>query len=240
MKSMEETVERSKRLALMGEMASVLANEMRNPIAAMSGSIQMLKRDLNLSKSDEKLMQIILRGKDQIENFIRDFLLLAKPAVGVREQIDLKEVIGEIVESIRYVPDWHDSIEIRRSFTTTTQICANRGEIRQVIWNLLLNAVQSMPDGGMVKIDVKSATVHDFEDHIEVSISDTGCGIEERNMKKILGPFYTTKERGTGLGLAIVSRIVEGYAGSIRFESALQRGTTCRISIPRRGNGNPA
>jgi two-component system sensor histidine kinase PilS (NtrC family) len=229
-KEMEHQVEKNRRLALIGEMAAGLAHEIRNPLASISGPIQMLKKDLDLSETDRKLMQIILRGKDQLEKFVGDFLLLARPNPTEREDIDIEIVLDDVLESLRYSPDWCECIEVVRDSHDETSYYGNKMEIRQVIWNLILNAIQSMPDGGRLNIETRLIT---GDENFEIRISDSGCGIEEKDQGRVFEPFYTTKEKGTGLGLAIVNRIVESHGGRIRIESEPGKGTTCIILLPR-------
>jgi len=230
---MEEALERSRKLAIIGEMAAGLAHEMRNPLASISGSIQILSRDLELGAIDERLMRIILRGKDQLESIIKDFLLLARPAPGNKEDIYIKEIIDDVIESIHFVPDWNDGIKVSISLSDGLTIHANKTEMREVMWNLILNAIQAMPDGGLLSLETKKKLSGDNSDeYLEILVSDTGCGIDESYIDKIFEPFFTTKERGTGLGLAIVNRIVEEYTGTIVIESEIERGTTCIVSLP--------
>jgi two-component system sensor histidine kinase PilS (NtrC family) len=231
---MKESLERSRRLAFIGEMAAGLAHEIRNPLASISGSIQMLKGDLSHNETNARLMQIILRGKDQLENFLKDFLLMARPAPGVREQLDVRETIRDVMESLRCVDDWNESLNVvTRMGDDPLYIEANKTEIRQVIWNVILNAVQAMPERGMLKIDAHPFRVKGRAG-VEIQIGDTGCGIREESLKKIFEPFYTTRDRGTGLGLAIVSRIMDGYGGSIRMQSQPEKGTVCTVWFPER------
>jgi two-component system sensor histidine kinase PilS (NtrC family) len=236
---MKESLERSRRLAFIGEMAAGLAHEIRNPLASISGSIQMLKGDLSHNETNARLMQIILRGKDQLENFLKDFLLMARPAPGVREQLDIRETIRDVMESLRCVDDWNESLNVvTRMGDDPLYIEANKTEIRQVIWNVILNAVQAMPERGMLKIDAHPFRVKGRAG-VEIQIGDTGCGIREESLKKIFEPFYTTRDRGTGLGLAIVSRIMDGYGGSIRMQSQPEKGTVCTVWFPERiGNSS--
>jgi two-component system sensor histidine kinase PilS (NtrC family) len=230
---MEEALERSRKLAIIGEMAAGLAHEMRNPLASISGSIQILNKDLELGATDERLMRIILRGKDQLESIIKDFLLLARPAPGNKENIFIKEIIDDVFESIHFVPDWNDGIKVFLSLSDNLTVHANKTEMKEVMWNLILNAVQAMPDGGLLSLETRKKLSGDNTDeYLEILVSDTGCGIDETYLNKIFEPFFTTKERGTGLGLAIVNRIVEGYTGTIKIESEIERGTTCTISLP--------
>ncbi|MBU1151144.1 MAG: PAS domain S-box protein [Proteobacteria bacterium] len=229
---MRESLEKSRRLAFIGEVAAGLAHEIRNPLSSISGSIQMLMQDPSHKDTNEKLMQIILRGKDQLENFLKDFLLMARPAPGIREEIDVVSTIREVVESLRCIQDWHEPLEVvMRLPYTPLSINANKTEIRQVIWNLVLNAVQAMPQGGVLTIEARPAKINETEG-VEIRIIDTGCGIDRQDLTKIFEPFYTTRETGTGLGLAVVGRLVEGYEGKIHVQSKSAEGTICRIWFP--------
>jgi len=229
---MKETLERSRRLAFIGEMAAALAHEIRNPLASMSGSIQMLEQDLREDEHNYRLMKIVMRGKDQLENFLKDFLLMARPTPGRKETIDIKELVTEVIESIRYVPDWCESVKVINQFDVSPlQIEANRTEIRQVIWNIVLNAVQAMPDGGVLSVKGLSRRVND-NPGVEIIISDTGCGMTEQVLEKAFQPFFTNRDKGTGLGLAVVNRIVEGHQGTVRIQSIPGEGTRCEIWFP--------
>ena len=233
-KKMELILEKNRRLAFIGEMAAGLAHEMRNPMASISGSIQVLHKSLPLNEPDERLMQIILRGKDQLESFMRDFLLLSRPTPGMSEMIKITDIIEDTLESIRYLPDWREDIQVIKSLQDHLPfIRANKTEIRQLIWNVLMNAIQSMPNGGRVTIETGKDTPDiSAGQFLEIKISDNGQGIMENDLGKIFEPFYTTREKGTGLGLAIVNRIVEGHAGKIKVDSKSGEGTTFTIWLP--------
>jgi len=229
---MRKSLEKSRQLALIGEIAANLAHEIRNPLASIGGSIQMLKGGMAQDKTNAKLMQIILRGKDQLESFLRDFLLMARPAQGAREAIDIRETIMESIESLRTIADWHELHEVVMSVTDDPlNIQANKTEIRQILWNLILNAIQSMPDGGILKVEARPAQV-EKRDGVQISIGDTGCGIDEEQLSKIFDPFYTTRDAGTGLGLAVVKRILEGYGGNIHTQSEPGKGSTFTVWLP--------
>ena len=237
-KLMEENLEKSKKLALIGEMAAGLAHEMRNPLAAITGSIELLKQGLNLNGTDKRLMQIILRGKNQLDSFVRDFLLLARPIPTSRELFDLNEVVEEVLENIKLTDDWTSAIKIVKVFSGKTKSLANREEVRQIIHNLVINAVQAMKEGGILSIEIKNQKLNDQEDYVEIKVKDNGCGIEEKNLKNIFEPFITNKEKGTGLGLAIVSRFVDGYKGRIKVESIINEGTTFIVWLPEKKDDN--
>lgn len=229
---MKKSLEKSRQLALIGEIAANLAHEIRNPLASIGGSIQMLKGNMAQDKTNARLMQIILRGKDHLESFLKDFLLMARPALGVREEIDIRETIKDSIESLRYVADWHERLDVVMALThDPLTIRANKTEIRQILWNLMLNAVQAMPDGGVLKVDARPLRVGEKEG-AEIAIGDTGCGIEEQQFSKIFDPFYTTRDAGTGLGLAVVNRILEAYGGKIYMQSEPGKGSVFTIWLP--------
>jgi signal transduction histidine kinase len=179
-------------------------------------------------------MQIILRGTDQLESFLKDFLLMARPAPGFREILDLRETIRDVIESLRCVPDWHELHEVTMLLADDPlYIKANRTEIRQVIWNVILNAVQAMPEGGIVRVEARLVDT-EGRDGAEIKIGDTGCGIKNQDLQRIFEPFYTTRDTGTGLGLAVVSRIMEAYGGRIHMQSEPGKGTAFTMWFPAR------
>jgi len=229
---MKQAYERSQKMAFIGELAAVLAHEIRTPLASISGAIQLLKKAPGLGSMNERLLQIVLRGKDQLENFIKDFLLLSRPAIGKQEEIDLIVMIEEIVEAIKYDPLCHKSIIFEFFFSSPVQMNANRTELRQLFTNIILNAVQAMPDGGVVTITMADTQDDSNQRWVEISVADQGYGIEEEHILKLFEPFFTTREQGTGLGLAIVNRIVSLYGGTISVNSKIGQGTTFYVKLP--------
>lgn len=234
-KEMEKEIEKTRSLALIGEMAASLAHEVRNPLASISGSIQLLEMNLDLGETNKKLMEIILRGRDQLENLVKNFLLLARLDRSNREEIDINDVVDDVLESLLFSPDWQDNIEVERKNISEARIHGNKTEVRQMFWNLVLNAVQSMPDGGRLKIEARFLPAENGKKCLEIRISDTGCGIDRDIAGKMFTPFYTTKERGTGLGLTIASRIADSHGGKIEIQSELDKGTSCMLLLPLRG-----
>ena len=232
-KQMEEVLERNRRLAFVGEMAAGLAHEIRNPLASISGAVQMLQREPGFSATEERLMKLIMRSKDQLEGFIKDFLLLARPERGPQGEVSIVDLVQENLEAVRVMPDWQGDIKLREDFESGLTVSGNREELRQLVWNLVLNAVQAMPAGGMLRIEARRRQI-DGGPGVEFITADTGTGISERDQQSIFEPFFTTKERGTGLGLAIVMRIVNSYGGRLSFTSAAGRGSTFHVWLPRR------
>jgi two-component system sensor histidine kinase PilS (NtrC family) len=229
---MEESLEKSRKLALIGEMAAGLAHEMRNPLASITGSIELLSQGTGLEETDRRLMQIIMRSKNRLENFVRDFLMLARPIPVSRQVIDIVDVVEEVVENIRMSGDWKEGVDLKRNYAGHNMIQANTEQIRQVIQNLMTNALQAVGDSGNIWIAISPGKLEDSKNYIMIKISDDGCGIEEKDMNNILDPFYTNKEKGTGLGLAIVSRIVDGYGGRLKIASRPGEGTHAMVWLP--------
>ena len=231
-KRMEESLEKSRKLALIGEMAAGLAHEMRNPLASITGSIELLSQGAQLEETDRQLMQIIMRSKVRLENFVRDFLMLARPLPAARQLIDVAEVAAEVMDNIRMSGDWKEGVILTNNIQEGIQVWANREQIVQIIFNLLANALQAVSGGGNIHLEIRPGEAENNKNYIMIKVSDDGCGIEEKDMNNILEPFYTNKEKGTGLGLAIVSRIVDGYGGRLKIESLVGQGTQATVWIP--------
>jgi two-component system sensor histidine kinase PilS (NtrC family) len=232
-KEMERESEKNKQLAFIGQMAAGLAHELRTPLQSISGSIQILRRDLKLEQSDERLMQVVLRAKDQMENLVKNFLLMARSNQGKRSETDVGRLVEEVIESLTYGTEWNSSVEVSKSLGQGLLVMSDPAEIRQVLWNLMINAMQAMPEGGTLNVCVSPETLDDDVPAVRIDIADTGCGIDPVSLDKIWEPFYTTKERGSGLGLAIVRRIVESHGGAVTVQSDSRQGTRFSIRLPR-------
>jgi len=231
-KEMEKIIEKNKNLAIIGEMAAGWAHEVRNPLAAITGSIELLSRNLEFEGTNRRLMDIILRSKEQLEGFARDFLSLARPVPSSREMVDVNAAAEEALEQIKISADWNDKIKVDKKYADRVEASANKEQLRQIINNLLMNALQSMDEKGVLTIETAMARLEDGNKYAEIKITDTGCGIEKADIDKVFEPFFTRKSRGTGLGLTIVSHIVEGYKGKIEIKSEKGKGTTCRVWLP--------
>jgi len=230
-KEMEIDAHKSKQLALIGEMAAGLAHEIRNPLGSLGGSIQLMQKNLDLDPKNQRLMNIILRGRKQLENLVKDFLLLSKSTSKRVDEIQICKLIQDTLESIKYASAWNDNIRIQHTCQVESLFLGNQTEIKEIIWNLTINAVQSMPDGGIFTLKCNEVDMKEGR-NISIQISDTGCGIENHSIQKIFTPFYTTKERGTGLGLAIVNRITESHDGKLSIKSTVGKGSCFTILLP--------
>jgi len=239
-KEMEREGEKNKQLAFIGQMAAGLAHELRTPLQSLSGSIQILRRDLRLAPSDERLMQVILRAKDQMEGLVRNFLLMARSNLGRRAATDVGELVKDVIESLAVGSEWNSRVELREDLGQDLWVMGDPAELRQVLWNLMINAIQSMPEGGTLSVTARPDGDNGEARAVRVEIGDTGPGIDPVHIEKIWEPFYTTREKGSGLGLAIVRRIVESHGGAVEVQSEAMRGSRFRVRLPRHVPEEPA
>lgn len=225
--AMEEHVKRVEKMAAIGEMAAGLTHEIKNPLASLTGSIQMLRDDIPRSSDHDKLMQIILREADRLSSLANNFLLFARPPVGKTESIELKEALSETLELFERDSTGRDRILITKIFIPNIWIEMDASHLRQILWNLLLNAAESINGSG--RIDIKM--IPPMNSFVGIQVTDTGCGIPKERVDSIYDPFFTTKSTGTGLGLSIVHRILESYNGWIEVVSEIDQGTTFTLKL---------
>jgi two-component system sensor histidine kinase PilS (NtrC family) len=243
-KALEEQLKRDERLKALGEISASLAHEVRNPLASMSGSIQLLRGELKLKGDKLKLMEIVLRETERLNSLITDFLLFARPAREKMESFNIGEVIRETMKVFGNSPE-AKGLEIESSLEGDMSIEGNKRQMSQVFWNLFLNAATAMPEGGLLRVTTGLNTrvsergmsaAEQASDKLktlaEISIIDTGNGIAPEALGRIFDPFYSTRETGTGLGLALAHRIVESHGGTIEVESALGKGSVFKVLLP--------
>jgi len=242
---MEGELRRQERLAAVGSLSAHLAHEIRNPLAAISGSIQVLEGSLGGEARDEetrRLLGIAVREADRLNQLITDFLQYARPAPGKPAPVAIGAVAAEVLEMFDSVRP--AGVSAALAVPPELSVLAEEGPLRQVLWNLFLNAVQAMPEGGSLRIAAADVPAQapaaggrkppdEGARWVEIEVADTGTGIPEDVLDRIFDPFFTTKKDGTGLGLATVHRVVEASGGHLSVESAVGRGTTFRIRLPR-------
>ena len=226
LKAMEAHVKLVEKMAAIGEMAAGLAHEIKNPLASLRGSIQILAEDASCDSGNEKLMNIILREADRLNSLVSNFLLFAKPPAAKSEIIDLENALIEII-TILEKDSLCRKISINKDIETDVWVEMDSGHLRQVIWNLLINAAESITDTGTIDIEMKSLKGK----YAVIKIKDNGCGIPQDVMASIFDPFITTKPNGTGLGLSIVHRIIESYDSRLDVESNVNKGTIFTIRL---------
>lgn len=230
---MEEKVRRQEQLAVVGSLAAGIAHEIRNPLASLSGSIQVLQGELDLKGDEKHLMDIVVRETDRLNTIISEFLEYARPQTAHVEKILLLPLLDETIMLLKNSRDFREGITIRAQVDPQVVIQGDAKRMRQVFWNLLINACQAMPDGGEITVSTMPISRSDDDSGwCEIVIKDTGRGIAHEYLDKIFDPFFTTKSGGTGLGLAIVDRIIEDHGGIIDVESETGRGTKFRIRLP--------
>lgn len=229
MKAMEEQLRRADRLRVLGELSVGIAHEIRNPLASISGSIQVLRSETRLDGEDRRLMDIVLRETDRLNLLITDFLLFAKPARREMARFSLSAVINETITIFRNSPD-AAKVRIEKRLDDSIYIDGDFRQVGQIFWNLFLNAAHAMDSGGVLSVSSSVAGRM-----AAVSVSDTGPGIEPENVGRIFDPFFSTKDRGTGLGLPIAHRIAESHGGSLEVKSYIGKGTVFTVTLPLAG-----
>jgi two-component system sensor histidine kinase PilS (NtrC family) len=229
LRAMESHVKRVERMAVVGEMAAGLAHEIKNPLASLTGSIQLLQDELPLEPQHEKLMRIVRREADRLSSLVTDFLMFARPPAGAPRDLNLSHAVGEIVDLFEREGGKTAEIRLRRDISANQWVRMDPDHLRQVLWNLLRNAAEAIAGPGDISIRLSPGR----DGHAVVRISDTGCGIPEPVMPTIFDPFVTTKPHGTGLGLSIVHRIVESAGGRLDIESREGEGTIVRLRLKR-------
>jgi two-component system, NtrC family, sensor histidine kinase PilS len=228
-RSMEESVRRKDRLAAVGRVAAGLAHEIRNPLGAMRGAIQVLQSQAGQSSTQASLMDIVLRESDRLNSIITNFLSYASPRMNNFTELDLGEAINDSYILLQHSPDVTEkhSMEIDLPATSVI-ISADSTQIKQVFWNLTRNAIQAMPDGG--KLIVKLVKL--LNGRVQILFTDSGNGMSPQQVEKLFEPFSNSTTGGTGLGLSIVYQIIRDHGGTINVRSREGSGTTITVELP--------
>jgi two-component system sensor histidine kinase PilS (NtrC family) len=230
LRRMEAQVKRAERLAVVGGVAAAVAHEIRNPLASISGSIELLRSAPQVGDENRQLMDIVVREVDRLNGLLGDLLDYARPREKVAMRIELGGVIDETVRVFAQDRTFA-GVKVRPVLdpdATTRPVQADPAQLRQVVWNLLRNAAEAMPDGGEVRIELADAG-----GWAELRVIDEGVGIAPEDQEHLFEPFYTTKAGGSGLGLATVHRVVSEHGGTIGVTSSVGKGTTVTVRLPR-------
>jgi two-component system sensor histidine kinase PilS (NtrC family) len=227
-RSMEETSRRQERLSAVGRVAAGIAHEIRNPLAAMRGSIQVLKSDIQ-DPSQAELMDIVLRESDRLNRIITDFLTYARPRKFSLVETDLREPLRETFALLRHSPEILDGHALEEDLPEEPLMAwADTEGVRQVFWNLSRNALKAMPDGGTLRAEMRQAS----DERVRVTFTDTGRGMSPAQVERLFEPFSSSTTGGTGLGLSIVYQIIRDHGGTINVRSREGHGTTITIELP--------
>jgi two-component system sensor histidine kinase PilS (NtrC family) len=220
------------RLAAVGEMAAGIAHEIRNPLASMSGSIQILRQELPLSAEQEQLMDIVLRESERLNTTIRSFLAYARPMRFQIERFDVRRALNDTALLLR------NSAEVQEGHVIVVDVPAHElwydadeGQIKQIIWNLATNGLRAMPRGGRLRL---AAAQDAGAEGVTLTVDDEGIGIRPEELDGLFQPFHGSFAKGSGLGLAIVHRIVSDYNGEVRVQSTPGTGTKVSVRLPAR------
>jgi two-component system sensor histidine kinase PilS (NtrC family) len=235
-RDLEEEMRRKEWLASLGEMSAGMAHEIRNPLGALAGAMQMLRKDAIEDETNRRLMDIAIREATRLDSIITEFLQYARPPALNLAEHDLNKVLAETLDLVQHEARTRTKITIVTSLATgVLTALVDQDQIRQVFWNMATNACEAMPDGGQLTISTSCRHVDARGrkgDVIEVAFQDTGEGIPTENIDKIFLPFFTTKKEGSGLGLAAVHRIVDLHGGWIKVESQEREGSRFVVCMP--------
>ncbi len=227
LQTMEDHVRRVEKMASIGEMAAGMAHEIKNPLASLTGSIQLLSEEIQYDPDHDRLMRIILREADRLSSLVNNFLLYARPPVGRVEAVELDKILTDTVDLLKKDTVTDGRITIARKIESASWVSIDPVHLRQIFWNLLLNAAEAITGKGA--IDIETYTSKNRQ--VFVRIADEGCGMTREELKSIFDPFFTTKPTGTGLGLSIVHRILEAYDAWLNIDSEPGKGTAITLQF---------
>jgi len=234
MREIQEEMKAVEGLALVGELAAGMAHEIRNPMASISGSIEMLRDEIQQSEVNSRLMDIILRETERLNDLVADFLLFARAQRPRMTPFDLNQLVMECVELFQNSYKSHPDTEIVADVQGPAVIESDSAQLKQVLWNLFLNASEAMGQGGTLHVATSLDQGPDGSapTRATVVVRDSGEGFKEEDLSRIFLPFFTTKERGSGLGLAIVKRIIDRLGGKTSARNHPAGGAEIRIVLP--------
>lgn len=220
-KQMEEDLRRADRLAAVGRLASAMAHEIRNPLASISGSVQLLMEGAHVTDEDRRLMGIVVREADRLSALLTDFLAYARPRKPQVEACDMAKLVAEVVQACGSDARFRD-IKIDISCPVGTRMLIDHDQVRQSLWDLLINAAEALEGKGRIRVSLAPESG-------DILVEDSGPGVPEDQHERIFEPFFTTKAGGTGLGLATVHSIVEGHGGQTTIERSTLGGACFRL-----------
>ena len=237
-REMEQEVKRMEDMAMLGELAAGIAHEIRNPLASISGSIQVLNDSLSKEEThiNRRLIEIVLREVSRLDHLVNDFLQFARPQRIEIEEFELNQLIMDTLYLFQNSQSWSEHLDIDTKIMSPLTIKSDPHQLKQIFWNIFLNASEAMPKGGLISINAQKETnfksSSESIESVRIKIEDNGPGLDPKIAKEIFKPFSTTKKDGSGLGLAIVKRLVEGLGGKVSGENMASEGTAITIRLP--------
>ncbi|WP_459860382.1 two-component system sensor histidine kinase NtrB [Desulfuromonas carbonis] len=227
----EEQLRRADRLSALGELSAGMAHEIRNPLGSIRGTAEILRDGMAVDDPRSEFAAILIREVDRLNRVVQDFLEFARPGETGRSPVDLNQLLQELLLLTRQ-PTRSGGVAVDFAPGSIPLVQADSEQLRQAFLNLILNALQAMPDGGTLQIASRS----DGET-VSIEFRDSGGGIPPANLSRIFNPFFTTRSEGTGLGLAITHRIVQGHGGRIEVASQPGVGTLFTLTFPALATG---
>lgn len=221
--SIHNDLRQKEKLAVIGQMATAIAHEIKNPLSSLKGFTQLQQEK---DKEDDQYYPIMLSEIDRINTIVTDLLILGKPNTALRREKNLGEIIKYVLTVINPHAERQD-IKIELNLIESPVLLCDENQLKQVFINLIKNAMEAMPGGGTVNILSENK-----ENNAVVSIIDEGCGIDADRLSKLGEPFYTTKQNGTGLGLMVTKKIIEEHGGTFSISSELEKGTAVTLTFP--------
>lgn len=221
--SIHNDLRQKEKLAVIGQMATAIAHEIKNPLSSLKGFTQLQQEK---DKDDDQYYPIMLNEIDRINAIVNDLLILGKPNTALKRPKELSEIINYVLTIIKPHALRQDIVIELKASDSQVLLC-DENQLKQVFINLIKNAMEAMPEGG--KVTIESENKNGFA---VVSVKDEGCGIEPEKLAKLGEPFYTTKQNGTGLGLMVTKKIIEEHGGNFSIQSELDRGTNVIITLP--------
>jgi len=222
-----EKMKQTERLSTLGEFSAGIAHEIKNPLASIKNFTQLLPDEYGDPNFRKEFIELVTREVNRINRIVNGLLDYARPRKVELLKVNIPELVDETLSALNANFDEHP-ITIKKTYNQIPPVEIDPEQIRQVLLNLLLNAVEAMPDGGTIKISIQEIE----REEVEIEVSDSGWGISDEKLKEIFNPFVTTKEGGTGLGLSIVQRIVNEHGGRIEVESKKKQGTQFKLFLP--------
>jgi len=236
---MEEKMKQSEQMAAVGKFSAGLAHEIRNPLASLSGSIQVLQQTLEVDEDQQRLMNIVIKETERVNDIVSDFLSYAQPRKNKPTVIDLTQLLQDIVILMKNSNEYDPSINIQLVAPPDHIIIqSEEAQIKQMIWNLCINGIQAMDKSGNLTMTLKKVEGYQHKKFktnrrgVVIIVEDQGRGIPLDEQETIFDPFFTTREEGVGLGLPTVKQIVERFAGHIGVESEPGHGTCFDVFLP--------
>lgn len=229
-KMREETYRQQEKLAAVGQLAAGIAHEIRNPLASISGSIQLMMGSPQHHTDDNmKLMKIVDKEIDRLNGLITEFLEYVRPEKKANQRININNVIREVVEAMQFNPKLRKDVAQKLDLNAQSEILGNRDKLKQALLNFVINAFQAMEKTDRPALEIQTV---DERDQVVLIIKDNGSGIKPENLNRIFEPFHTTKSNGTGLGLAVTHKILQAHEARVMVDSTVGEGTKFVIEFP--------